>query len=106
MDKPIRTGTFLCWLFGHCFLKKIEQLLPDKRYEGGFKKVTSWNKFNYCIRCGIERTRCGGLDVEALSDFLENLYYKGDHKATVRGNAEMVAQSLSDSIGKVLKVSK
>lgn len=52
----MKTGTFLCWLFGHKFaqdkwiLDKLATKITGWR-EGNYLKIAT----NYCVRCGIEK---------------------------------------------------
>lgn len=44
----MRYGTFLCWLFGHCFVVRHEE------FTSPIEKLTTWTKIETCKRCGIK----------------------------------------------------
>jgi hypothetical protein len=45
-EKKVRTGTFLCWIFGHKFVIIDDNEQEMRRY---------WKPTNFCIRCGIDK---------------------------------------------------
>ena len=48
--KTIKTGTFLCWLFGHKFIGKSIKLDPKDRDHSFTKSFI----IDHCVRCGIK----------------------------------------------------
>lgn len=53
----MRTGTFLCWLFGHKFIGEKVKILPLTNNMIGISYLTetSIHSINFCVRCGIKR---------------------------------------------------
>jgi len=45
----MKTGTFLCWFFGHCFLGKDERYIKEV-------KETCLIQMKFCRRCGIDKS--------------------------------------------------
>lgn len=43
----MRYGTFLCCLFGHCFVIRKEE------FTSPIERLTTWIKIDTCKRCGI-----------------------------------------------------
>ena len=52
MERTMRTGTFLCWLFGHCFLFTEREDEPEPRAIGGWKTYLRKFPVPFCVRCG------------------------------------------------------
>lgn len=54
----MRTGTFLCWLFGHKLL--VSQTIPPEEagFKGNIEGVVYYTRTlpsDYCCRCGINK---------------------------------------------------
>ncbi len=48
----IRTGTILCWLFGHIFISHNKK---EEKINGVWMVHASWKRVDCCTRCGIDR---------------------------------------------------
>ena len=51
----MKTGTFLCWLFGHKFLGRKFTPVECKGSATGWITAKEWFQINYCIRCGVDK---------------------------------------------------
>lgn len=51
----MRVGTFLCWLWGHKFVRGGRSPAAEGYVYGIYIPVQT----NFCVRCGIERPKTG-----------------------------------------------
>lgn len=49
----MKTGTFLCWLFGHKFLHNCRQM--NKSADDTWRMRHWTEKQDFCDRCGIDK---------------------------------------------------
>lgn len=48
----MKIGTIWCWLFGHKFILKVKR---EEFIDGVWMIKTTWHRFDYCVRCGIDK---------------------------------------------------